>query len=89
MHIVFSIDTPFLVPQNSFCACEVACVESCVRGFHVYQDIWTLTTGECLSCQMEDSNAFDSYASTVTIRKNVNIIGNVPRKISAACFLYR
>ena len=51
-------------------------VDSCIRGFHVYQDIWMLTTGECLSCQMEDSNAFDPY--TVAIRKSANVIGHVP-----------
>ena len=88
MHIVFSIDTPFLAPQNSFRMkiMEMHMVESCVRGFHVYQDIWTPITGKCLSCQMEDSNAFDPYA--VAIRKGANIIGHVPRKISAACSLF-
>ena len=87
MHIVFSIDTPFLAPQNSFRMkiMEMHVVESCVHGFHVYQDIWTLTTGERLSCQTEDSNAFDPYA--VAIRKSANVIGHVPRKISAACSL--
>ena len=55
-------------------------VESCVRGFHVYQDIWTPTTGERLSCQTEDSNAFDPYA--VAIRKSANVIGHVPRRHS-------
>ena len=52
---------------------ELHMVESCVRGFHVYQDILTPTTGEPLSCQMEDSNAFYPYA--VAIRKIVNVIG--------------
>ena len=88
MHIVFSIDTPFLAPQNSFCMkiMETHVVESCVRGFHMYQDICTPTTGERLSCQTEDRNAFDPYA--VTIRKSANIIGHIPRKISAACSLF-
>ena len=61
-------------------------VESCVHSFHVYQNIWTSTTGERLSCQMEDSNAFDLYA--VAIKKSANVIGHVPRKISAACSLF-
>ena len=61
-------------------------VASCVRGFHVYQDIWTPATGERLSCQTEDSNAIDPYA--VAVKKGVNIIGHVPRKISAACSLF-
>ena len=65
---------------------ETDVVESCVHGFHVYQDIWMLTTGERLSCQTEDSNAFDLYA--VDIRKNAKVIRHVPQKISAACSLY-
>ena len=90
MHIVFSIDTPFLAPQNSFRMkiMETHVVESCVRGFHVYQDIWMPTTGERLSCQTEDSNAFDPYA--VAIRKNANVIGRIPQKIFVVCsLLYR
>ena len=69
IHIVFSTDTLFLVPQNSFCTkiMEMHVVESCVRGFHVYQDIWTPTTGERFTCQTGNSNAFDPYA--VAIRK--------------------
>ena len=49
-----------------------------VRGFHVY---WMPTTGEHLSCQTEDSNAFDPYAVAIT---SANVIGHVPWKISAA-----
>ena len=84
MHIVFSIDMPFLALQNSFCTkiIEEHVVESCVCGFYVYQDIFTSTTGGHLSCQMEDSNGFDLYA--VAIRISVNVIGHVPCKISAA-----
>ena len=58
-------------------------VDSCVRGFHVYQDIWTLSIGECLPCQVEDSNESDPYA--VAVKKRADMIGHIPRKISAAC----
>ena len=64
---------------------EVARVESCVHGFHVYQDIWTLTTGECFSCQMEDSNAFDLYA--VAIRKSANVIAKTCSMEDFCCVL--
>ena len=57
-------------------------VDSCVRGFHVYQDIWTSVTGERLSCETEESNKFDPYA--VAIRKSANVTGH----ISAACSLF-
>ena len=58
-----------------------------VHGFHVYRDIWTLTTGECLSCQTEDSNTFDLYA--VAIRKSVNVMDTfgLERFLLRACFL--
>jgi len=35
---------------------------------------------------MEDENLFDSYA--VAIKKGSDVIGHIPRKISAACFLF-
>jgi len=61
-------------------------VESCVRGFHVYQDIWTPTIGERLPCETEDRNPMDPYA--VAIKKRMVVIGHVLCKISAACFLF-
>ena len=61
-------------------------VESCVRSFCVYQEIWMLTTGERLPCQAKDSNDADSCA--VAIKKRADITGHIPRKISAACLLF-
>ena len=61
-------------------------VDSCVRGFQVYSDRWTPALGEILVCEIEDGNASDSYA--VSIKKGSEIIGHVPRKISAACHLF-
>ena len=51
-------------------------VDSCVRGFHMYQDIWTPVTGEHLSCETEESNTFDPYA--VAVRKSANVTGHIP-----------
>ena len=64
MHIVFSIDSYTISCTTEFISYEMELhvVVSCVRGFHVYQDIWTPTTEECLWCQTEGSNAFDPYA---------------------------
>ena len=61
-------------------------MESCVRGFHVYKDIWIPATGEVLSCKGEDGNIMDPNA--IAIMKGSEIIGHVPRKISAACYLF-
>ena len=37
-------------------------VESCVRGYHVYKDIWDATVGEELECARESDNPADRYA---------------------------
>ena len=65
---------------------EVHVVESCVRDFHIYQDIWMPTTEKRLPCETEDMNPTDPYA--VVIKKGTEVIGHVPRKISAVCFLF-
>ena len=61
-------------------------VTSCVRGFHVYGDVWTPSVGEILICEKEDGNPSDLYA--VAIKKGGEAIGHVPRKMSAACSLF-
>ena len=61
-------------------------MESCVRGFHIYQASWTPTTGVRLPCETEDINPTDPYA--VAIKKGMVVIRHVPRKISAACYLF-
>ena len=37
-----------------------------LRGFHVYQAVWTPTVGEALATQREHSNPEDAYAAAVT-----------------------
>ena len=66
MHITIDSYTISCTTEFISYEMELHVVESCVHGFHLYphlyQDIWTPTTGECLSCQTEDSNTFDPYA---------------------------
>ena len=40
-------------------ACEVL---SCIRGYHVYMEIWNPVVGEHLSCKRERGNGYDRYA---------------------------
>ena len=85
MHIIFSIDTQFIAAQNSFCMKlrvwkAVYVAFTCIKTFKLDAN-YRRALG--LSCQTEDSNAFDSYA--VAIRKSANVIGHVIRKIFAAC----
>ena len=39
--------------------------ELCVRGYHVYQRIWTAAVGEVLHCEREPTNSRDRYAVAV------------------------
>ena len=61
-------------------------VTSSVRGFHVYADVWTPSVGEILICERESGNPSDLYA--VAIKKGMEVVGHVPRKMSAACSLF-
>ena len=61
-------------------------MDSCVRGYHFYGDIWTPSVGDILSCEEESDNSYDEYA--VAIKDGATVIGHVPRKISAACSLF-
>ena len=37
--------------------------ESCVRGYHIYRELWEAAIGEDLACQRERGNATDAYAA--------------------------
>ena len=60
--------------------------ESCVRGYHIYQEQWEAAIGEELECQRERGNAADAYA--VSVIKEGVIIGHLPRRISRVCTLF-
>ena len=55
---------------------------SCVRGYHVYKDLWISVTNEELACRREPGNAHDPC--TVAVTKS-GIVGHVLQKMSA-CF---
>ena len=60
--------------------------DSCIRGYHVYQDRWLPIIGERLECRRETGNPRDAYA--VAMWKGDEIVGHVPRYISALCSLF-
>ena len=62
------------------------CCDSAVRGYHIYQDIWEAYYGELLSCSREIGNVYDPFA--VCVQKDGDVVGHVPRKISAVCSLF-
>ena len=63
-------------------------VEAMVRGYHVYQDIWTAVIGEEFPCKREAGNTFDPFAVAVTRGDTNIVIGHVPRRISTVCSLF-
>ena len=63
--------------------CERA---SCVRGYHVYQDVWSASVGEVLPCERESTDSTDRYAVAVT--KDGVVIGHLLRKVSRVCSLF-
>ena len=66
-------------------------VNSMIRGYHIYKDIWeNPTIGEELCCQREVGNPKDPL--TVAVIKPIagenTVIGHVPRIISSLCSLF-
>lgn len=59
---------------------------SCVRGYHVYQEIWAATEGETLLCSRETRSREDPFA--VAVMKSGEIVGHVPRSLSCVCSLF-
>ena len=60
-------------------------VESMVRGHHKYQDVWDAPVHEVLCCKREVGNV---YTFAVAFKKDGEIVGNYPRKISAICSIF-
>ena len=67
---------------------ETVEIESCVRGHHVYKLTWKPKIGEKLQCYKEEDNLHDRYTVAVTKGESKTIVGHVPCKISAACYLF-
>ena len=61
-------------------------VESCIRGYHYYQNIWDPVVDEVLACVREDGNPHDRYA--IAVYKDTRVVGHVARKISTVCCLF-
>ena len=61
-------------------------MESCIRGFHIYKEVWTPFIGEKLGCACERSNREDPFA--VAIKRGPETVGHVPRTISCVCTLF-
>ena len=61
-------------------------MEACVRGYHVYKELWEAVVAEELECQRERDNLYDTYA--VAVKKGGIIVGHLPRRLSHLCALF-
>ena len=61
-------------------------IDTAVRGYHIYRDVWQPVNGEVLQCERQTSNRHDPFA--VAIKKNDVVVGHVPRRFSAICSLF-
>jgi len=59
---------------------------SSIRGYHVYQSMWSTEERENLVCKRKMGNPLDSYA--VIVVKGEQTVGHLPRKISRLCALF-
>ena len=60
--------------------------DCCIRGYHVYQEIWEAAVGEVLVCEREPRDVEDRYA--VAVKKDGTVIRHLPRKVSRICSLF-
>ena len=51
-----------------FIAMEKFSIESCVRGYHIYSDIWEASVGEQLPCEREAGKRLKRAMSPVNRR---------------------
>uniref|UniRef100_A0A1X7VGL8 HIRAN domain-containing protein n=1 Tax=Amphimedon queenslandica TaxID=400682 RepID=A0A1X7VGL8_AMPQE len=61
-------------------------VSSCIRGLHVYKEIWEPCICEELVCSRQLNNPHDCYA--VAVCKTGTTVGHVPKILSRLCWLF-
>ena len=66
-------------------------IDSFVKGYHGYKNVWTPKIGETLSTEREPGNLVDKYA--VCVKKNNEIVGHLQlekdRKFAKTVFYFR
>ena len=60
--------------------------ECCIRGYHVYSEMWEAAIGEELDCRQQPSNTSDRYA--VAVVKSGNVVGHILSKLSCIYSLF-
>ena len=65
---------------------EILEIQSYIRGYHEYMEVWTPTIGETLVVKPEPSNEMDSNA--VAVLKESVVVGHVPRNLAPRMALF-
>ena len=65
---------------------QVLEINSYIRGYHVYVDIWAPTVGESLLVKPEPTNPNGKKA--VAVLKDATIVGHVPKNLAPRLFLF-
>ena len=63
-------------------------VPGIIRGYHVYQRIWTPFVGEKATTTREPGNQHDPYAVAVLEYQTLCTVGHLPREISKECSFF-
>ncbi len=63
-------------------------VESCIRGYHAYKDVWDPQIGNRLETEIDEVNQHDRYAVGV-LDNGQDTVGHIPREISKICFYFK
>ena len=60
--------------------------DSCIRGYHIYQNIWNAEVDDHFVCEREPLNSSDRYV--VAILKDDVVVGHLPRQLSQILSLF-
>lgn len=63
-------------------------IQSFVRGYHVYNRIWTPFIGEVATTTIENSNPHNRHAIAVLEGESLCCVGHIPREISRDCAFF-
>ena len=76
---------------------DTLAISSCVRGYHVYKNIWNPSVRDKLECRREPTNVQDCYAVAVVYKcrtdvdddlNNDTTVKHLPQKISCVLTLH-
>lgn len=64
-------------------------VETAIRGYHVYQGLWSPVVGELFVSLHQSDNTSDSHAMGVYSQNNLGLlVGHLPREMSHYCHFF-